>query len=149
MVIFTFKAMVYPRSSFASLLGVLYALFAVSNAAAIIRKSTIDSWISEHYYSAETALKRNIGSSSNALIPKGVVIASPSTSGPDYYFQWIRDASCVMEHLVDNYLDSGEDLTYIMDWIDVQKENPSFALMAPPTMIHGDVPSVMGLRFGV
>ncbi|KAF3905660.1 Glucoamylase [Orbilia brochopaga] len=122
--------MVSASTPLVSLVGVFYTLLVVVNAAVIIKRSSIDSWISEHYGTAEAALKRNIGSSSNTAIPKGVVIASPSTSAPDYYFQWIRDASCVMEHLVDNYLESGQDLSYIMDWIEVQKklqrlDNPS------------------------
>ncbi|EWC43696.1 hypothetical protein DRE_01583 [Drechslerella stenobrocha 248] len=98
--------------------------------AKVAQRSAFESWLSKQYEISEAALKRNIGSSSNTLIPKGVVVASPSTSEPDYYFQWIRDASCVMEHLVDNYLESGKDLEYILDWIKGQKklqrvDNPS------------------------
>ncbi|EPS39481.1 hypothetical protein H072_6731 [Dactylellina haptotyla CBS 200.50] len=93
-------------------------------------RAELEAWLSQEYDFAEAALKKNIGSSSNTNLGKGVVIASPSTSQPDYFFQWIRDASCVMEHIVGNYLESGQDLDYIIDWVEVQKtlqrlDNPS------------------------
>ncbi|KAK6498365.1 hypothetical protein TWF481_010957 [Arthrobotrys musiformis] len=91
---------------------------------------SLENWLSTEYTFAEAALKRNIGSSQNTQIPKGVVVASPSTHDPNYFYQWIRDASAVMEHIVGNYLKDGSDLQYIMDWIDVQSklqkiDNPS------------------------
>ncbi|KAK6514619.1 hypothetical protein TWF281_004817 [Arthrobotrys megalospora] len=91
---------------------------------------SLEDWLAKEYPFAEAALKRNIGSSQNTKIPKGVVVASPSTNDPNYFYQWIRDASAVMEHIVGNYLKNGADLEYIMDWINVQDklqklDNPS------------------------
>ncbi|KAK6360958.1 hypothetical protein TWF730_007073 [Orbilia blumenaviensis] len=90
----------------------------------------LEEWLARQYPFSEAALKRNIGSSENTNIPKGVVVASPSTHDPNYFYQWIRDASAVMEHIVGNYLRDGSDLSYIMDWIEVQSklqklDNPS------------------------
>ncbi|KAF3170760.1 hypothetical protein TWF132_001705 [Orbilia oligospora] len=91
---------------------------------------TLENWLASEYTFAEAALKRNIGSSQNTKIPKGVVVASPSTHDPDYWYQWIRDAATVMEHVVGNYVRDGSDLEYIKDWIESQEklqkiDNPS------------------------
>ncbi|KAK6525232.1 hypothetical protein TWF694_005378 [Orbilia ellipsospora] len=113
-----------------STVGALCLLCTFTDAAVIQRRSNFNSWLSSEYNYAEAALKRNIGSASNTKLGRGVIIASPSTSSPNYYYQWIRDASCVMEHIVENYLEEGQDLEYITDWVEVQKtlqrlDNPS------------------------
>ncbi|KAK6497230.1 Glucoamylase, intracellular sporulation-specific [Arthrobotrys conoides] len=97
---------------------------------AVKKTPTLENWLASEYTFAEAALKRNIGSSQNTKIPKGVVVASPSTHDPNYWYQWIRDASTVMEHVVGNYLRDGSDLEYIKDWIESQEklqkvDNPS------------------------
>jgi glucoamylase len=40
----------------------------------------------------------------------GVVIASPSTTDPDYLYTWVRDSSLVFKMLIDQYT-SGQDTT--------------------------------------
>jgi len=50
---------------------------------------------------------KNIDSKSNPVQP-GVVIASPSTTDPDYLYTWVRDSSLVFKALIDQYT-SGQD----------------------------------------
>ncbi|KAL7266620.1 glycoside hydrolase 15 protein [Rhizina undulata] len=78
---------------------------------------TLVEWLAAESPIADAALKRNIGSSSNTLIPTGVVIASPATSSPDYYYQWTRDASTVVAYLIDEYVENGDNLDYILEWV--------------------------------
>ncbi|MBS1960043.1 MAG: hypothetical protein JST80_11255 [Bdellovibrionales bacterium] len=40
------------------------------------------------------------------LLPNGAVIASPSHSNPDYYYDWVRDTSLTMKTLIQLQLDS-------------------------------------------
>jgi len=62
----------------------------------------------------------------------GVVIASPSTSNPDYLYTWVRDSSLTFKALIDEYT-SGEDTslrTLIDDFVSAeatlqQVTNPS------------------------
>ncbi|KAF3933558.1 Glucoamylase [Dactylella cylindrospora] len=80
----------------------------------------LDEWLLTESSFAQNALLKNIGSSNNTIVGPGVIIASPSTSSPDYFYQWTRDGSIVMEHLVNEYLSNGAYLSYIKDWITVQ-----------------------------
>ncbi len=52
---------------------------------------------------AEVSLRYLLDNISPAGTAKGVVVASPSRANPDYYFHWIRDASLVMDTVVDLY----------------------------------------------
>ncbi|KAK6335877.1 hypothetical protein TWF730_003251 [Orbilia blumenaviensis] len=90
----------------------------------------LDAWLNTEASFAQSALLRNIGSSNNTIVGPGVIIASPSTSNPNYFYQWTRDGSIVMEHLVSEYLANGAYLQYIKDWVNVQNilqhtNNPS------------------------
>ncbi|KAK6532781.1 hypothetical protein TWF281_006957 [Arthrobotrys megalospora] len=92
--------------------------------------SGLDAWLETEASFAQSALLKNIGSSNNTIVNPGVIIASPSTSSPNYFYQWTRDGSIVMEHIVSEYLANGAYLQYIKDWVNVQKilqntNNPS------------------------
>jgi glucoamylase len=68
-----------------------------------IAQSSVDSYISSEYPIAKAGLLANIGPSgakSHGASP-GVVIASPSTTNPNYLFTWIRDASLVFQKIID------------------------------------------------
>lgn len=62
----------------------------------------------ENYFTTEvpkakTGVLANIGpsgSKSSGALP-GVVIASPSTSNPDYLYTWTRDSSLTLKALID------------------------------------------------
>ncbi|KAK6505726.1 hypothetical protein TWF481_007618 [Arthrobotrys musiformis] len=82
--------------------------------------SGLDAWLTTEASFATTALLKNIGSSNNTIVNPGVIIASPSTSNPNYFYQWTRDGSIVMEHVVSEYIANGAYLQYIKDWVSVQ-----------------------------
>ncbi|KAI1434612.1 family 15 glycosyl hydrolase [Xylaria sp. CBS 124048] len=65
----------------------------------------------------------------------GVIIASPSTVDPNYYFSWTRDAALTMKMLVDEFLSGQTQLqSYIENYIQAQAilqtvSNPSGTLL--------------------
>ncbi|KAF2196784.1 glucoamylase precursor [Delitschia confertaspora ATCC 74209] len=64
----------------------------------------------------------------------GVIIASPSTQDPDYFFTWTRDAALTMKMLVDEFLHGNAGLrSYLQAYVKSQAilqtvSNPSGAL---------------------
>ncbi|KAG8752553.1 hypothetical protein FRC14_006949, partial [Serendipita sp. 396] len=104
------------------------ALFQASSIAAIApidltfdKKSTIekrltytnvDDFAAFEYPIALTGLYANIGpsGSKSSGAKSGVIIASPSTSNPDYLYTWTRDSALVMKYIVDRFT-GGRDST--------------------------------------
>ncbi|CAE6445599.1 unnamed protein product [Rhizoctonia solani] len=85
------------------------------------RQSTVDSFIASESPIAKAGLLANIGhdGSKDQGAKSGVVIASPSTSNPDYVYAWTRDSSLVFKLLVDQYI-GGRDTTLqtqIQNWV--------------------------------
>ncbi|KAJ8593011.1 glycoside hydrolase family 15 protein [Rhizopogon salebrosus TDB-379] len=83
-------------------LGICAAVFAQS--------SSVDSYINTESPIAKAGVLANIGANgvkSSGAYP-GVVIASPSTTNPNYLYTWVRDSSLVFKTLVDQYT-SGQD----------------------------------------
>ncbi|KAI2635330.1 family 15 glycosyl hydrolase [Xylaria nigripes] len=51
----------------------------------------------------------------------GVIVASPSTTSPDYFFTWTRDAALTMKMIVDEFMIGETQLeSYIQDYIHSQ-----------------------------
>ncbi|KAE9408931.1 hypothetical protein BT96DRAFT_913619 [Gymnopus androsaceus JB14] len=74
---------------------------------------------------AQAELLANIGPKAGAAA--GIVIASPSTSNPNYFYSWTRDAALVFNTVVDSYTRTGNDSN---DYADAQEKlqqvpNPS------------------------
>lgn len=74
---------------------------------------------------AEKLMFQNISPADGA---RGVVIASPSKSDPDYYFHWTRDAALVMEAVVQLYEQSSGDKRKeyglrLMEYVDFSRQN--------------------------
>ncbi|KAG0703765.1 glycoside hydrolase family 15 protein [Suillus ampliporus] len=103
-------------------------------ASAFTQSNTVDSYISTESSIAKAGVLANIGASgakSSGAYP-GVVVASPSTTNPDYLYTWVRDSSLVFKMLIDQYT-SGQDTTlrsHIDDFISAeaniqQVTNPS------------------------
>ncbi|KAG6334061.1 hypothetical protein ID866_5024 [Astraeus odoratus] len=71
--------------------------------------ATVDQYVSTESPIAQAGILANIGPSgaecSGAYA--GVVIASPSTTNPDYLYTWTRDSSLVFKHLIDQYTADG------------------------------------------
>lgn len=85
------------------------------------RQSSLDTYITTETPIAKAGLLANIGAdgSKDQGAKSGVVIASPSTSNPDYVYAWTRDSSLVFKLLVDQYT-QGRDTTLntqIQNWI--------------------------------
>ncbi|KAB5589382.1 Glucoamylase [Ceratobasidium theobromae] len=93
-----------------------------------------DAFQISEYPIAKAGVLANIGDkgSKSQGAHKGVVVASPSTTDPDYVYTWTRDSALVYKVLVDMYI-SGRDnslLQGIYDWISSQTKlqqvtNPS------------------------
>ncbi|MCB0357072.1 MAG: glycoside hydrolase family 15 protein [Bdellovibrionales bacterium] len=75
---------------------------------------TFDDRLSHHLDFAKKSLLANI-SPEDAL--PGAVIASPSRSNPDYYYHWVRDASLVMQVILDLY---AEETDYLLQQMYLQ-----------------------------
>ena len=69
--------------------------------------NTADAYFSTESPVAKANLLANIGPSGSKSqgAKAGVVIASPSTSNPNYLFTWIRDSSLVFQTLIDQCVD--------------------------------------------
>ncbi|KAG8759588.1 hypothetical protein FRC11_001789 [Ceratobasidium sp. 423] len=85
------------------------------------RQSTVDSFVASESPIAKAGVLANIGpdGSKDQGAASGVVIASPSTSNPDYVYAWTRDSSLVFKLLVDQYI-GGRDTTLqtqIQNWV--------------------------------
>ncbi|KAI1139661.1 carbohydrate-binding module family 20 protein [Hypoxylon sp. FL0543] len=102
-----------------------------------ILKRAVDDFITTEEPIALKQLLANIGST-GANVPgasSGVVVASPSTSDPDYFYTWTRDAALVFKAIVDRFANSYDaDLqTEIQNYITAQAKlqtvsNPSGSL---------------------
>lgn len=82
-------------------------------------------WIQQEKVIAVENLLKNI--SPPGAIP-GVVVASPSTQNPNYFYHWIRDAALTMDVVVTLYEKSygSEKEKYyrlLMDYIDISRRN--------------------------
>ncbi|KAG9050524.1 hypothetical protein FS837_004708 [Tulasnella sp. UAMH 9824] len=83
--------------------------------------STVSSWVTTESPIAKAGLLANIGpdGAKDGGAKSGVVIASPSTSNPDYLYTWTRDSSLVYKWIIDQFV-SGADSTLrtgIQNWI--------------------------------
>ncbi|OBS22075.1 hypothetical protein FPOA_08412 [Fusarium poae] len=70
------------------------------------RQSSLDSFIKSESSVAIEQLLCNIGSDGchSQGVASGVVIASPDTEDPDYFFTWTRDAALVFKHVIDRFI---------------------------------------------
>ena len=62
-------------------------------------RNGLDSWLSSEQALAATKISAN-------LLGNGAVLASPSRSGPNYYFHWTRDAALTIDVVLDLYVAS-------------------------------------------
>ncbi|QSZ31699.1 hypothetical protein DSL72_001266 [Monilinia vaccinii-corymbosi] len=71
-----------------------------------ILKRSVDSFIATETPIALEKILCNIGSDGACVsgAASGLVIASPSTSNPDYFYTWTRDSALVFKALVDTFI---------------------------------------------
>ncbi|KAM6502078.1 glucoamylase [Amanita muscaria] len=74
------------------------------------QSSTIDDYLASESPIAKAGLLANIGpsGSKSSGAKSGIVIASPSTTNPNYLYTWTRDAALTLKAIVDQYT-GGED----------------------------------------
>lgn len=66
----------------------------------------LDAWLEREEPIAWKALLRNVFPDGTK---PGTVVASPSTSEPNYWYQWTRDSALVMRTVVDRYTHGKKD----------------------------------------
>ncbi|KAI0343607.1 glucoamylase [Trametopsis cervina] len=78
--------------------------------ATLAQTSSVDSYVSTESPAAKAGLLANIGANGAKShgAKAGVVIASPSTTNPNYLFTWVRDSSLVFKAIIDQFT-SGQD----------------------------------------
>jgi glucoamylase len=86
-----------------SFLVILFSLIFTAVSSASGQSNTADAYLAAESPIAKANLLANIGPSGSKSqgAKAGVVIASPSTTNPNYLFTWIRDASLVFQTLID------------------------------------------------
>jgi glucoamylase len=79
-----------------------------SSTVTIIPPEQYERWIEHQTHIAFERIINNIGGYGQDLkdVMRGAVIASPSKSHPDYYYQWTRDSGITINTLIMNYADN-------------------------------------------
>ncbi|CAI7639579.1 unnamed protein product [Penicillium glandicola] len=105
---------------------------------AVVPRATgsLDTWLAAESAIARQGIVDNIGSAGAyaANAKPGIVVASPSTSDPDYFYTWSRDSALVFKTLVDMFKNGDTDLLLLIEeYISAQAyiqtvSNPSGAL---------------------
>ncbi|KAJ6035928.1 hypothetical protein N7540_000207 [Penicillium herquei] len=103
----------------------LFSSLLVSASALIAPRATtsLDAWLASETTVALQGIQDNIGSSGAYAesASSGIVIASPSTDSPDYYYTWTRDSALTMKVIIDLFRNGDSSLQGIIeDYIDAQ-----------------------------
>ncbi|KAJ5150854.1 uncharacterized protein N7482_010106 [Penicillium canariense] len=79
--------------------------------------ASLDTWLASETSVARQGILDNIGSSGAyaASADPGIIIASPSTSSPDYYYTWTRDSALTMKVLIDQFKNGDTDLLGVIE----------------------------------
>ncbi len=85
-----------------------------------------ESWVQTESQISVTRLNANI---SPAGTRRGVILASPSTQEPNYYYYWVRDGALVMRAILDRAM-AGDVLAQnqFKDWVSFTRENQADAV---------------------
>ncbi|KAL1962884.1 hypothetical protein VTN77DRAFT_9062 [Rasamsonia byssochlamydoides] len=121
-----------------------YALFALALSQAVMAEpllkpratASLDSWLAMETSYALECILNNIGSSGAwaQSADRGIVVASPSTSNPDYFYTWTRDSALTLKVLIDLFKNGNSSLQGVIEeYIDAQAyiqtvSNPSGTL---------------------
>ncbi|KAJ3506296.1 hypothetical protein NLJ89_g6948 [Agrocybe chaxingu] len=90
----------------------LLSVLCLGTTRVLAQSSVVDQYVATESPIAKAGLLANIGpsGSKSSGAKAGIVIASPSTSDPDYLFTWTRDSSLVFKTVIDQFT-RGEDNT--------------------------------------
>lgn len=77
-----------------------------------ISEKEFNDWTVEQFEISKEKILQNINFNGNLnfnkSIPLGIIIASPSNSNPNYYFQWTRDNAIIINSLIDEFYQSND-----------------------------------------
>ncbi|KAI0100346.1 carbohydrate-binding module family 20 protein [Nemania sp. FL0031] len=95
----------------------------VANAGSLPQAKGLDAFVEKQRAVSFQGVLNNIGPN-GSLVPgagAGVIVASPSTEDPNYFYTWSRDAALTMKVIVDEFLLGKKQLkSYIEDYIHSQ-----------------------------
>ncbi|KAF2680684.1 carbohydrate-binding module family 20 protein [Lentithecium fluviatile CBS 122367] len=103
-------------------------------ASALYKRAALDDWIANETSTALAGILANAGYNGAKAYGanQGLLLASPSTTNPDYFFTWTRDSALVFKSLVDRFIATGDSnlQVEINDYISAQAKlqtvsNPS------------------------
>lgn len=85
----------------------------------------------------KTSLKTVIANSTKPDVMPGMVVASPSRSNPDYYYDWVRDTALTYRALIDYYEQTKDSKVrkMIFTWVDAEayrQNQPTFTGLGEP-----------------
>lgn len=85
----------------------------------------------------KTSLRAVIENSTKPDVMPGMVVASPSRSNPDYYFDWVRDTALTYRALIDYYeiTKDSKIKKMIFTWVDAEafrQNQPTFTGLGEP-----------------
>ncbi|KAH6627281.1 Six-hairpin glycosidase-like protein [Chaetomium sp. MPI-SDFR-AT-0129] len=135
---------------------VLSGLLVVQGACASASKdSSLEKYIKTERAIALQGVLDNIGPKGKKVpgAARGLVIASPSTNDPDYFYTWTRDAALTFRTIIDDFLFGNKALeSYIEDYIYSQAvlqtvSNPSGALLPHGTGLGEPKYTANGTRY--
>lgn len=122
--------------------GFLPGLVSLAAARSIDKRASgsLSSWMSSEATVALQGVLNNIGPS-GAKVPgaaRGIVVASPSTTNPDYWYSWTRDAALTTKCLVDQFLAGDSSLEgTIQDYANAQTKLQTLVTLSGPMCSGG------------
>jgi glucoamylase len=111
--------------------------FAAVSSASLKRQNNLEEFIVDERFIAVQGVLQNIGGNNSTLAEgadPGIVVASPSTVNPNYFYTWTRDSALTYSMLIDEYIFGNDSLLdTINDYVTSQAElqtvdNPSGSL---------------------
>jgi glucoamylase len=101
-----------------ALLIVSLAALAAGSPLLAQRQRSVNAFINQERRIALQGAINNIGGTDSPLVPgadPGIVVASPSTVSPDYFYTWTRDSALVLTMLVEEFVNGDKSIQYILE----------------------------------
>ncbi|KAI0600004.1 carbohydrate-binding module family 20 protein [Biscogniauxia sp. FL1348] len=101
----------------------LAAVAIVGTASAIDPRGSLDAFIQKQRAVSLQGALNNIGPNGSQVpgAGAGYIVASPSTTNPDYFYTWTRDGALTMKMIVDEFILGKTDLqAYVEDYVHSQ-----------------------------
>ncbi|KAI5926640.1 carbohydrate-binding module family 20 protein [Camillea tinctor] len=133
----------------------LAAVATVGTASVIDPRSSLNAFIQKQRAVSLQGALSNIGPNGSQVpgAGAGYIVASPSTTNPDYFYTWTRDGALTMKMIVDEFILGKKDLQiYIEDYLHAQAAlqtitNPSGTFLPSGTGLGEPKYKVDGTRY--